>query len=697
MKALKSNKAAKTPAAFRKPISAKAFEKKYARMLEQDKDVAFFRSCFEERDGKFFAKGGLDEKDAKRLKVLGKAIKANRGVFKAGPTIALALVGGGAVVFGLFFMNPTLERAAESGLAAAFGARADIDGLRFSPFGMRISVAGLAIADRDEPMTNLVETGRLELRMNAAAALRGKVYIEEAAAESIAAGTARATSGALPDSPARPRAEKPAKEAAPPMVDLKAFDAAALLEREKAKLSSTAAYESAGAAYDEASARWKARAASSGAAVDGLEAAVDGLEASTRSVLATDVKKLTTPDAVAKALADAKAATESVKTAVAEADAVQKGVKADMDSVAKLEKAAKSALADDMDYLKSLVDPSSGAAMAALEPSVREILSDKAERYLYYAGRALEIIRAVRAEDTADAEPKDAPKAAYGRGRDVRFPSTAYPAFRLGLLKSNFRAGDTDWAVELREISTEPALVAEPSAFSLSAKKGGSSMGADAVIDLREAEKASWSAEIACSGLALDLGDALKGAGLGAFSADLAGSGDANGAANGAANGDESGRLALELDLTLTKARVGSPSGTFGTALAGAIAGVDAIEADIAYEKAPDGNDAFRLRTNLDDVVADAVKAMAGQYAKKAMADVEAAVRDYAADELEGKLASKEELDDVFTAVKGDKAAADGVKTKLEQKIKALEDRARSLGADALKGIAPSLPSIRKP
>ncbi len=682
---MKSNKTAKTPKAFRKPIPAKAFDKKFARMLEQDKDVAFFRSCFEERDGKFVAKGDLDEKSAKRLKSLGKAIKANRGVFKAGPTIALALVGGGAVVFGLFFMNPTLEKAAESGLAAAFGAQADIDGLRFSPLGMRISVAGLAIADRDEPMTNLVETGRLELRLNAAAALRGKVYIEEAAAESIAAGTARAESGALPGSPARPGSEKPAKVAAPPMVDLKAFDAAALLEREKAKLASTAAYESAGAAYDEASARWKARAASSGAAVDGLEA-------STRSVLAIDVKKLTTPDAVAKALADAKAAAESVKTAVAEADAVQKGVKADMDSLAKLEKAAESALADDIGYLKSLVDPSSGAAMAALEPSVREILSDKAERYLYYAGRALEILSAVRADD-ADAEPKDEPKSAYGRGRDVRFPSTTYPAFRLGLLKSEFRAGDADWAVALREVSTEPALVAEPSAFSLSMKKGGSSAGADAVVDLREAGKASWTAELSGAGLALDLGDALKDAGLGAFSADLAGSG----AADGAANGDESGRLALDLELTLTKARVGSPSGTFGTALAGAIAGVDAIEADIAYEKAPDGNDAFRLRTNLDDVVADAVKAMAGRYAKEAMADVEAAVRDYAGDELEGKLASKEELDDVFAAVKGDKAAADGVKAKLDQKVKALEDRARTLGADALKGIAPSLPPIRKP
>jgi len=680
---MKPNKAAKAPKAFRKPIPAKAFDKKYARMLEQDKDVAFFRSCFEERDGAFVAKGDLDGKSAKRLKALGKAIKANRGVFKAGPTIALALVGGGAVVFGLFFMNPTLERAAESGLAAAFGARADIDGLRFSPFGMTVSVAGLAIADRDAPMTNLVETGRLELRLNAAAALRGKVYIEEAAAESIAAGTARAESGALPGSPARAGAGagKPAKEAAPPMVDLKAFDAGALLEREKAKLSSTAAYESAGAAYDEANARWKARAASSGAAVEGLEA-------STRSVLAIDVKKLTTPDAVAKALADAKAATESVKTAVAEADAVQKGVKADMDSVAKLEKAAKSALADDMGYLKSLVDPSSGVAMAALEPSVREILSDKAERYLYYAGRALEILSAVRAEDD-DEKPKDAPAAAYGRGRDVRFPATAYPAFRLGLLKSDFRAGDTDWAVTLREISTEPALVAAPSAFSLSAKQGGSSVGADVVIDLREAGKASWAAELAGAGLALDLGDALKDAGLGAFSADLAGS--------GVANGEERGRLALELDLDLTRARVGSPSGTFGTALAGAIAGVETIEADIAYEKAPDGSDGFRLRTNLDDIVADAVKAMAGQYAKKAMADVEAAARAYAADELEGKLASKEELDDVFAAVKGDKAAADGVKAKLDQKIKALEDRARSLGADALKGIAPSLPSIRKP
>jgi uncharacterized protein (TIGR03545 family) len=530
-------------------------------------------------------------------------------------------------------------------------------------------------------MTNLVETGRLELRLNPAAALRGTVYIEEASAESLAAGTARATSGALPGAPVREKAARAEEEAAPPMVDLKAFDAKALLQREKSRLSSTAAYEEAGRAYDEASERWKARAASSGAAVDGLEA-------STRTVLAIDAKKLTTPDAIAKAISSVKTAMASVQTVSKEAEAIQAGLKADMDNVARLEKAAESAVADDTAYLKSLVDPSSGAAMAALEPSVREILSDKAERYLYYAGRAFEILRKVRTADAAGKE-KDAPKPPEYRGRNVRFPSAAYPGFRLGLLRSTFAAGGTDWAFELRELSTEPGLVAEPASLSLSATKGGSSVGVDAVVDLREADEASWNAELKGSGLALDLGDALADVGLGSFSADLAGS--------GAARGSDGGNARLALDLRLTKARVGSPSGTFGTALAEAVSGVDTIEASIAYEKTTGGDDSFGLRTNLDDIVGNALSSIAKRYADKALGDVEAAMRGYAADELDGKLSSKEGLDDMFSAAKGDKTKADGIQGRLDQKLKALEDRAKSIGAGALQGIAPGLPSSLRP
>lgn len=661
-------------------MSEKAFEKRFAGMLEQPGDIDFFRSCFERRDGAFALKADIDAASMKRLNRLAKAIKANRGLFKAGPLVAAAIVVGGLAVFGIFFMNPTLEKAAEAGLSAAFGAGAEVSGLRFSPFSLRLSLRSVAVADRDAPITNLFETGRVELRLNPAAALRGKVYIEEAAVDYIAVGTARSVSGALPDEPARVAAARPAKEAAPPLVDLERFDAGALLEREKARLKSAAAYEEAGAAYAEALSRWTARAASSAKAVAELDA-------SARAVLALDPKKLSKPDDVAGAIAAARNALSAAQSARAEAEAVSAGIGQDGKTLAGLERAARTAVADDIAYLKSLVDPSSGAAMAALEPSVREVLSDKAERYVYYALRAYELasrLAAAAKDGAAGARPA---RAANPRGRDVSFPSAAYPGFRLGLLRSSFGAGGLDWVVEARELSTDPELVPSPSSLTVAASSGGFSASAKAEADLRGG-KAGYRVGFDATGLALDLGDALSGAGLAGFTASLAGS--------GRVEGSSADSFSAGVDMRLSEARVAGASGAFAVALADAISSVDEIRASVAYGKAPGGEASFSLRTNLDAVVLEAVTAMAKGYAREAMAAVEARARAWVASELEGKLASRAELDGLFAGARGDVAAVDRMKAQLDQKIRAFEAQAAALGSSALRGLAiPGLPAVK--
>lgn len=672
----------KVPARFRKPIAEKAFEKRFARMLEQKDDVEFFRSCFALDGGAYSLRQGLGPGEAKRLGRLAKAIKANRGVFKAGPILALILVVVGAAVFGLFFMNPLLEKAVEGALSAAFGAKAEVEGLRFSPFGMTLSARAVAVADRDAPMTNLFETGPIALSVDPAAAFRGRVFIREAIADSLAVGTPRSASGALAGSPAREGAAAREKPAAPPLVDFERFDAAALLEREKSRLASTAAYGRAGAAYDEAAVRWTARAASSGAAVKQLEA-------STRSVLAIDPKGLTKAEDVARAIADAKAAIQSVQSASREAAAVSQGITAGAATLAGLEKAARAALADDLGYLKALVDPGSGAAMAALEPSVREILSDGAERYLYYARRAYETFVKLRAGAPAKEKARPAGPSAY-KGRDVYFPSAGYPAFRLGLLRSSFSAGGKDWLFELRDVSTEPALVPDPSAMKLDVAAASWAVGLSATLDLRGEGAAPWNGALTCRGLPVDLGDALADAGLPAFSAELSGGGDMGG------DGPDSFRA--ELDLSLSRVRTDGATGVFGAAVAQALAASSAVEATIGYERSPGSADRFTLATNIDTIVSRALAAVAGKYAAKATAELETAVRAYAADELEGKLASKEELNDAIAAAKGDGAAVGRIQAGLEQKLKDLEARAQAIGAGALQGLGiPGLGPTKKP
>jgi len=90
----------------------------------------------------------------------------------------------------------------------------------------------------------------------------------------------------------------------------------------------------------------------------------------------------------------------------------------------------------------------------------------------------------------------------------------------------------------------------------------------------------------------------------------------------------------------------------------------------------------------------DALAAVAKRYADKAMAEVEAQLRSYAAGELEGKLASADEMDDLLASAKGDELATERLKADLDRKLKDLEARGAALGAGVLQGLGlPGLPA----
>jgi uncharacterized protein (TIGR03545 family) len=677
-KAAKTEKKAPKPnGMYRKPIPEARFEKKYLKLVEQTKDRELLASCFEKNEGGYSLKAGIGRDSMLKINKLAKAIKSNRGLFKAGPVIAILLLLGGLAVFLLFIMNPLLEGALETALQNLFGARATVTALRFEPWRMRMAIARAEVADAQAPMTNLFETGRIELRLNASAILRGKVYVEEAAVESLAFGGARKTSGALPGAQAaadgEASSEKP-KKAEAAMVDFQKFDAKALLEREKSKFASLAAYENAGKAYKEASERWKAK-------VESSKAAVENLKASSKKALAIDVKAIKTVDQAATAIKDANDALADAKKAGAEADSAYKDIAKDAESLKKLSSDAKASYAADLSYMKSLIDPKSGAALAVLEPVLEQILSEKGQTYARYGRRGLDMALKLMAKPGKKEAPKGdkekKPKIAKAaKGRDVVFPSGAYPAFRLGRLFSSFEAAEYDWKVELRELSTDPDLVNAPTTLSVELKGADREIKADALADLRTSAKELYSVKSDCSGIPFDLGAALSQAGLSGISGKLT--------AKAVLGGEKSGAMRLQADLAATSSKIGTASGTLGNALAAAIEKTDSIQAKASYAKDSTGKEDFSINTNLDKVVKEAVAAIAAQYAKKAMADLEKGMKRYFSEELEGKLGSQKDFDSLVAMAKGEKGASDEIEKSLDSKLAELEKKAKSLGAAVL-------------
>ncbi len=651
-------------------MDERAFKKKYLALVEQEKDRTFLEASFELKDGKYVLRSDLDAAAAKRLNILAKAIVGNRGTVKTVPAVLALLLAAGLAVFVLFFMNPVLERAMETGLESAFGARAEVNGFRLDLGKLRVSIGAIAVADQEEPMRNLFQTGRVELRMNPQALFRGRIYVEEASAAAITLGAPRSASGALPGSePApKPESEGPSPLAsAAGLVDFENFDAQALLEREKDRLSAPAAYAEATEAYEAAAARWDGR-------LDESRKTIEGLSDSTKQLLAVNPKDIRSVNEAKSIAEEAKAAVEKAKTASGEAKTLASAVQADAEAAKATLAAARKSVSKDLDYLKSFVDPKSGAARSALEPTIREILDDKLERWIYYGRRGLEAAKAVGASKDDGKTGKPQPASAT-RGRDVNFAATEYPRFRLGILASNFTAGGTQWMIELKEVSSDPDLVPSPTELAIVAESGGSRTEANGIVDLRSSAADLFSVAATAKSFPVDLGGSLEPVGVGSFD------GKADAEANLRGDGDGSIRGDARIDIRNPEA--GSPKGIVGRALAESISEVETVKVSVAYEQEASGGQKFTVKTNLDSIVAAAISGAAERYAKKASAELEKALRDYVGKELEGKFVSGQQLDAVLAAAKGDAAAADALRKALDAKRGELENRGKAMAEEA--------------
>ncbi len=664
---------------FRKPIPVARFQKRYLASMEQPRDRQFLESAFVAEGGAMTLRKDMSPQDIKRLNKLAPFIRSKGAVLKPAPLLALGAIAVGITVFGLAFMNPLIESGMEAGLQAMFGARAEVTGLAFKPFAMKLSIEALRVADAQSPMTNLFELGRTELRLNPSAALRGKVYVEEASVSGIAIGTPRKESGALPEAPAPVVQEKAPRPEAPPLVDFGRFDAKALLEGEKAKLASTKAYRESAAAYEAALTRWDDRRTASSAALGKAQENASAL-------LALDPKSIRTVDQAAKALNDVKAALVSAQAVATEANTIRSGMERDAATLKALGRDASSAVDSDMAYLKALIDPGSGAALKALEPSLRALLSDSAERYLEYGKKLYDALQALKTYGgpSADRAAATSGKKTYppsSRGRVVRYEGTRYPAFRLGLVSAGIKTGSADWELALHEISSDPQLVPAPSSLDLALRgKDGKSVHALAEAFLSSADGRAYRVDLSLEGLPFDLGAALADVGLDGFSGTLQGS--------VALSGNKDLSADADFRLIVGGARIARPSGTIGTAIAKAAAKAGGIRANGSWSTDGKGGEAFTFSTDIAALVEAALRDMAASYANEAKGALERELRRYVSEELASSLGSKESFDAILAAANGDASSGDKLKKSLEAKLKELEAQAKNLGAGILQGIA---------
>ena len=676
----KEKKIKKAPGFYKKLLSPEKLEKKYLKFIEVPVDKSFIKSCYEEREDGLHIRSDLYEEQVKRLKSLAAAIKKNRkGVVNILPLgIAAALIAA-LVIFFTIFANPILQKALETGLEAVFEARVNAERFRISLLKFEIAMNSLTIADRDRPMKNLIQFSAMRIKLRPEAVLRGKVYIEEIRADRIRFGTDRTVSGALPGK--APKEKKPGEELTiPPLLDLANFDPMALLNQEYSKLQTPKLYDSAIEAYETANAKWKGEQESARARLAELQTRAEPLlKINVNDYRTLDAKTI---EQIRTTISEVNALVDSVQAAQNDVNRMVSGVQQDINAAISLEQGARNAFTADFAHLRSYIDLGSGAAMEVLEPIVRSILTDAAETYLGYGERALEILDKVKAmQAKLPKSSEKPPKKEVFRGRDVVFPTRQYPRFFMGILATDvLTPGAWQWGFDLRGVSSDPDLSGVPTTLALALLETGDGYNRSGAFngraDFRSNASERFNAELSGGGFPVDISAGLSKAGIEGFS------GGASFKLN--ASGNTGGGFAAGGGISLVQAKLTNPANTFAKAADEAIRQVGSVDLGIQYEHVVSGRDRFSMTTNFTDILKEAMARIVSQYRKQAEDAIEKALRAKIEQYIDGRFVSKEELDLVFRAVRGDKSAVDDLKGTLDRKKTELENKIKSAASEAI-------------
>jgi hypothetical protein len=387
----------------------------------------------------------------------------------------------------------------------------------------------------------------------------------------------------------------------------------------------------------------------------------------------------------------------TVQGAADDATNIVGGIEADINRARQLEQNARTSLTDDINHLKSYVDLNSGSALAALEPSVREVLSDTAQQYLDYGIRGLETLEKLKAQAEAKPKaekPKKEPKVVF-KGRDVIFPLRSYPNFFLGILASDFTLDTWNWAFDPRDISSNPDLTGRPASLTLGLTEEGGSLKRYAAFkgsaDFRTNPVQRFSADVSGGGFPVSLGDELSKVGINGFNGETAFSLNVSGRTDGGSSGGGG--------VKITRPMLVDPRGTLAEAVDTAIREAGLIDLGIQYIHRINEDDEFKITTNLADLLARALRNIVESYAKKAMDEIERLLRGKIDQYIDGRFVSKDEVDLLFRAARGDKDAIDQTRNALANKLAEFEQKARGEAQqqagqalqDVLQGRQPSL------
>ena len=482
---------------YRKKYTEKKFSKKVLKKLYLADEKKAVLDFFSLEDGYYLPGKEEDKKKIKELNRIAKTVKSNSGALGIGKTGALAAVVILLIIFSVFFKNPLAEKGLEKALEAAFKAESEIDSLSLSLLKGDISFKALRVTDKDNPDRNLFETGKAEIDINMAEALKGKFNARTIELEYLSIDTERKTKGKVYDKKEDAVSEK--------KTSLPSFKAPeinrdtvrkAIVENLK-ELSTPVELEEIKKSYESAKEDIETGIKDTEEELASLKKTVDEIQ-SVKISSPTEIdkiKKLTEDIGTAKKTADS--LLENIDDT---SDRLKDASKLTGTSLSVFEKAA----AKDLKFLTDKLNP---AQSFDLKSYIKDYIMESFSPFLKKYEKAFSIAAEFKKKQSEKPETVK-----VKRGRTVSFPVLGNkPKFLIEKTAGSFIDGKKTFSMNIDSITNNQELTGKPVSFELAYIKGNEEISLEGFFDNREAREKNSAVKLQMPTVNFSLKDFLPG------------------------------------------------------------------------------------------------------------------------------------------------------------------------------------------
>lgn len=605
----------KIPGLFRKQYKIKAFNSKIVKRIHIPNDQEIVKNLFVKNStGKMEITKDIPEDVFLRLKPLSKSIKKNKGMVSRWKLIIVLIIIASILIFNIFFKDRLLTQGTEKALESIFRADVEISGLNFSLLKGSISYNSLTIADADNTMQNLLETGPSEFRIDMKELTKKRIKIEEMSMTEVMWDSPRMDDGALDNSESAGidgGNEDDSKVFEVLALDSGEFDIEALLEDQKSNLISLNLINQGNEEIDALTQKWEGVYSEKDKEIKDIEAGFEELKLLTTKNTGT-IKE---GQAIALQIKDLYPRVTKTKDGLV---ALQNDFKEDKNSLMELKKSINNAMDDDIAYLNGMLNLTTNDIGSLASEAAENYIRNRWNDYYDNALKAFEIYEKYQSNEKKEVTEEKV--FLRDNGRNVYFPSPDNPRYLIEhILLSGGGGPSGSFTSEIRSISNEPDKLNKASTFLVNWVSKQSTINLDGVLDLRTDSEIPFFMKIESSGNSLSMEEGIAVLNISSLNSKVEFIGESKTII-------EKNTVITTLDIILTEIKIeqGNEEGFLYEAVQDILSDMNSIDLRAEILISRDGLETVKVLSDLDDILSDRI----GGYIKEKANNTEEELRD---------------------------------------------------------------------